>query len=61
MTTPDEWLKGATFHAASWWPRWGAWLAARSGAQVAARVPGDATHPVLCPAPGTYVLSTTAA
>ena len=55
MTTPDEWLKGATFHAASWWPRWGAWLAERSGAQVPARVPGDATNPVIGPAPGTYV------
>ncbi len=55
MTTPDEWLTGATFHAASWWPRWGEWLATRSGAQVAARVPGDATNPVIGPAPGTYV------
>ena len=55
MTTPDEWLKGAAFHAGSWWPRWGAWLAERSGAQVPARVPGDATNPVIGPAPGTYV------
>jgi len=55
MTTPDEWLKAATFHAASWWPRWGAWLAERSGSQVPARVPGDATNPVIGPAPGTYV------
>ena len=55
MTTPEEWQQGATFHAGSWWPRWGAWLAARSGAQVPARVPGDATNPVLAPAPGSYV------
>jgi polyhydroxyalkanoate synthase len=61
MTTPEEWLKGATFHAGSWWPRWGAWLAARSGKQVAARVPGDATNPVIAPAPGTYVRATTPA
>ncbi len=57
MTTPDEWLAGATFHAASWWPRWGEWLAARSGGQVPARVPGDSTNPVIAPAPGTYVLA----
>ena len=33
------------------------WLAARSGPQVKARVPGDSGAPVLCPAPGTYVVS----
>ena len=55
MTTPDEWRAGATFHAASWWPRWGTWLATRSGGQVPARVPGDSTNPVLAPAPGSYV------
>ena len=55
MTTPDDWLAGATFHKGSWWPRWGEWLKARSGKQVPARVPGDSTHPVLAPAPGTYV------
>ncbi len=52
---PDDWLKGADFHEGSWWPRWEAWLSKRSGAQVPARVPGDAGHPVLAPAPGTYV------
>ncbi len=57
MTTPEEWLQGATFHAASWWPRWGEWLAARSGGQVSARVPGDSSNPVIAPAPGTYVLT----
>jgi polyhydroxyalkanoate synthase len=55
MTTPEDWMKGATFHPGSWWPRWGAWLAAQSGGQTPARVPGDSTHPVLGPAPGTYV------
>lgn len=52
---PDDWLKGADFHEGSWWPHWEAWLSKRSGAQVEARVPGDADHPVLAPAPGTYV------
>lgn len=55
MTSPEEWMAGATFTKASWWPRWGEWLAERSGKQVTARVPGDSTNPVLAPAPGTYV------
>ena len=56
MAAPEDWLAGATFHQGSWWPRWGAWLAGRSGGQVKARIPGDSGAPVLCPAPGTYVL-----
>ena len=55
MTTPEAFLDGAAFHKESWWPRWGEWLAARSGAKIPARVPGDSTHAVLAPAPGTYV------
>ena len=55
MTTPQEWITGATFHPGSWWPRWGEWLAARSGKMIAARQPGDSGHEVLAPAPGTYV------
>jgi polyhydroxyalkanoate synthase len=51
MTTPAEWMAGATRHDGSWWPRWRDWLAARSGKMVAARVPQD----VVAPAPGTYV------
>ena len=52
-----DWLEGADFHQGSWWPHWGAWLAKRSGKQVPARAPGDSDHPVLCDAPGTYVLN----
>jgi polyhydroxyalkanoate synthase len=48
---PEAWLKGATFNKGSWWPRWGEWLAGRSGPMIKARVPTDS----LCPAPGTYV------
>ncbi|MDJ1007934.1 MAG: class I poly(R)-hydroxyalkanoic acid synthase [Paracoccaceae bacterium] len=54
-SNPAEWRAEAEFHDGSWWPRWGAWLAKRSGKKVAARQPGDASHPVLAPAPGTYV------
>ncbi|PCJ05908.1 MAG: class I poly(R)-hydroxyalkanoic acid synthase [Rhodobacteraceae bacterium] len=51
----DDWFEGAQFHQGSWWPRWQTWLEKRSGKQVAARKPGDSTHPALAPAPGTYV------
>ncbi len=54
MTTPEEWMAGATFHLSSWWPRWDEWLAPRSGKKVAARIPGEGAE-VLAPAPGTYV------
>ncbi|MBL9051817.1 MAG: class I poly(R)-hydroxyalkanoic acid synthase [Tabrizicola sp.] len=50
---PEAWLKSATFQKGSWWPRWGAWLAAKSGPMVKARVPVDS----LCAAPGTYVVA----
>jgi polyhydroxyalkanoate synthase len=55
LTDAEEWKAGATYHKESWWPRWGAWLAARSGQQVPARIPGDSGVEVLAPAPGTYV------
>jgi polyhydroxyalkanoate synthase len=51
------WQEAAEFvPKSSWWPTWGAWLATHSGILCAARVPGDATHKVICDAPGTYVL-----
>jgi polyhydroxyalkanoate synthase len=57
MTTPEDFMAGATYHKGSWWPRWGEWLGNRSGAMVAARAPGQhPSYPALCPAPGTYVL-----
>ncbi|MEX5726862.1 polyhydroxyalkanoate synthase [Rhodovulum iodosum] len=56
LDEPGAWKEGATYNEGSWWPRWGAWLKRRSGKQVPARVPGDAGHRVLAPAPGTYVL-----
>ncbi len=55
MKGEADWKLAARFHKGSWWPRWGAWLAERSGKMVAARAPGDAAHPVLMPAPGSYV------
>jgi polyhydroxyalkanoate synthase len=57
LDEPDRWRAAAAFHEGSWWPRWGAWLTARSGTRIKARLPGDSDHPVLAPAPGTYALA----
>ncbi|MEL7212882.1 MAG: class I poly(R)-hydroxyalkanoic acid synthase [Pseudomonadota bacterium] len=54
----EDWKDSADFVEGSWWPRWGKWLAGRSGKKVKARTPGDSTHPTLSPAPGTYVSAT---
>ncbi len=51
----DHWLENAKHYEGSWWPHWEGWLRKRSGKKVAAREPGDAEHPPLAPAPGTYV------
>ena len=53
---PHDWQSDATRHDGSWWPRWGAWLAEKSGKKVQARVPGAASHPILMAAPGGYVV-----
>ncbi|MFC3057665.1 class I poly(R)-hydroxyalkanoic acid synthase [Paenirhodobacter populi] len=55
IADPDVWQAEAVRHEGSWWPRWGEWLAQRSGAMVPARIPGSADHPPLMPAPGAYV------
>ena len=55
----DAWKAGARYHRGSWWPVWGKWLASHSGKLVPARKLGDSDHPVLAPAPGTYVLEQT--
>ena len=48
-------MLAAEKHKGSWWARWGEWLAGRSGPMIPAREPGDAAHPPIAPAPGTYV------
>jgi len=55
MESPGTWKEEAGFHKGSWWPRWGDWLAERSGKRVTARQPGAGGRKVLAPAPGTYV------
>ncbi|GGL64503.1 class I poly(R)-hydroxyalkanoic acid synthase [Wenxinia marina] len=54
---PEAWKAAAERHEGSWWAKWEAWLAKRSGKMVPARTPGDESHPPLAPAPGTYVRS----
>ncbi len=51
----QAWYESATLNDGSWWPRWDAWLSAKSGKMVPARTPGTKDNPVLCRAPGTYV------
>jgi poly[(R)-3-hydroxyalkanoate] polymerase subunit PhaC len=54
---PEAWRSSATEHKGSWWTPFAAWLAERSGARRAApKKLGNRAHPVLVPAPGTYVL-----
>ena len=51
----EDWQASADFHEGSWWPRWGKWLAKRSGKKVAARKPGGKGVEILGDAPGSYV------
>ncbi len=53
---PDEWLAGSTEHRQSWWLHWREWITPRSGKlQPAPTALGNANHPPLDDAPGTYV------
>ena len=54
---PQEWLAGAEQHDGSWWLYWYGWVKERAGEQERApKKLGNKSHPVLCEAPGTYVL-----
>ncbi len=53
--TPETWLKGATEHHGSWWPEWSRWVSRKSGAKIAARVPGDGALKAIEDAPGSFV------
>ncbi|MCA0404667.1 MAG: class I poly(R)-hydroxyalkanoic acid synthase [Proteobacteria bacterium] len=50
----EDWVKGATEHAGTWWPHWHAWLT-KGEPKVPARQPGSEAHPPLEDAPGLYV------
>ena len=51
----DVWLEQAAKSETSWWQDWASWIGVRSGARVAPPAMGDAEHPALCDAPGTFV------
>lgn len=54
---PHDWLDSTQPEQDSWWPDYARWLGERSGADIdAPAFLGDARHPALAPAPGTYVL-----
>jgi len=57
---PDRWRLETPVRKGSWWPEWMAWLTARSGPLGLLPPMGNpkAGYPVLCPAPGGYVLET---
>ncbi|WP_409330802.1 PHA/PHB synthase family protein [Trujillonella humicola] len=57
VADPEEWRAGAEERAGSWWETWAEWTAVRSGPRVPAPAAlGSERHPVLCAAPGLYVL-----
>jgi polyhydroxyalkanoate synthase subunit PhaC len=52
---PEEWFKGATEIAGSWWPDWHRWVTTLAKEQVPARVPGEGKLKPIEDAPGSYV------
>ncbi|MGO4387813.1 PHA/PHB synthase family protein [Microvirga sp. 2YAF29] len=57
---PDTWARIAPSHEGSWWPEWTQWLTSHSGKPTQPPTMGAPSrdYPVLCDAPGTYVLQT---
>ena len=56
-TTPTTGSRRARVVPGSWWPHWYEWLEPHAGARRAApAAAGNAAHPPLQPAPGTYVI-----
>lgn len=52
----DVWLDGAEEHAGSWWPYWTEWLRGLCSERKSSPTEyGNAAHPELAHAPGTYV------
>jgi polyhydroxyalkanoate synthase subunit PhaC len=53
--SPDDWFKGATEIAGSWWPDWQRWVSAQAPERVPAREPGTGNLKPIEDAPGGYV------
>jgi polyhydroxyalkanoate synthase len=58
-TPPDTFFNATEPQDGSWWPQWEKWLARHAGEKIAppARGASEDGLPVLCDAPGTYVLT----
>lgn len=56
QTDSDTWLASQTKQSGSWWNDWTAWLHESSGPMKAPPAIGQKDYPVLCEAPGAYVL-----
>jgi polyhydroxyalkanoate synthase len=54
---PDAWLSGAEKSEKSWWEDWADWIQVRSGRRGTPPAIGNSEYPVLCDAPGSYVLA----
>ena len=57
---PDnaDWMKGAEYHAGSWWPEWSRWMDAHDqDERVPARDPAKGKLKPIENAPGSYVLA----
>jgi len=52
---PEDWFRGATELAGSWWPDWHRWVSSQDRAMVPARIPGEGGLPAIEDAPGSYV------
>jgi len=52
---PEDWFKGGTEMAGSWWPDWQHWVASFESTKVPARQPGDEQLKPIEDAPGSYV------
>jgi len=55
---PQHWLAGATLQEGTWWQDWIQWIASRAGDMIdPPRQLGSSDYPILCDAPGTFVLT----
>jgi polyhydroxyalkanoate synthase len=52
---PDDWQRDTPISEGSWWVQWNTWLGSQSSKNIAPQAMGG-RGPVLCDAPGSYVL-----
>jgi len=53
----EKWLASAESHDGSWWEDWARWMRDRGGRRGKPPAIGNEEYPVLCEAPGEYVLA----